>query len=195
MTTMRGFTLIELIAVLVVVGLLLVFSPLGIQALIPERELEAEVSKLRTTIEMLRAQAMLDQAEYAIHYDTEKAKWAYQVPEEITRDNPNGGDQPLKALVLDKNPNFEQLDWHALPDGMKLDLYEGARRIQGRFMVTLSPTGTVPPHAIVMEYSAIASLDERDRTRTVKVNFPGIVSFAMGRVVDDFKKTEAELGR
>ena len=156
----RGFTLIELIAVLVIVGLLLVFSPLGIQALIPERELEAEVSQLRTTIEMLRAQAMLDQAEYAIHYDTEKNKWAYQIPEEHTRENPNGSDEPVKALILDRAPNFEDLEWHFLPKGMSIDLYEGTRRIRGRFMVTLSPTGTVPPHSIVIEYSAIASLDD-----------------------------------
>ncbi|MHC4957974.1 MAG: pilus assembly FimT family protein [Planctomycetota bacterium] len=191
----RGFTLIELIAVVVVIGLLMVFSPVGLQALVPERELEAEVSRLRTTLEMLRAQSMLDQAEYAIHYDTEKHRWAYQEPEEVVQPNPMEDQEPVRALVLDKDPNFDALDWHELPDGVSLELFEGKNKIDGRFMITLNPNGTVPAHSVVFESENIASLDEHESTRTLKVSFPGIVSFAMGRVTDDYKKTEAELGR
>lgn len=191
----RGFTLIELIAVVAVIGLLLAFSPAGLQALIPERELEAEVGRLRTTIEFLRSQAMLDQAEYAMHYDTENNKWAYQTPEKVAMPSPDGSGDPVTALVLDKDPDFDNLDWRPLPAGISLSLFEGNREIKGRYMITFSPRGTVPPHAIVLESENIASLDEIDSTRTVKVSFPGIVSFAMGRETSDFKKTESELGR
>ena len=55
--------------------------------------------------------------------------------------------------------------------------------------------GTVPPHAVVIESKKISSLDEEDRIRTLKVNFPGLVAYNMGRVVEDFKLSEAELGR
>ena len=70
----RGFTLIELIAVLVLVGILLAFTPSGLQALIPERELNAEVGRLRATLEALMAQTILDQASYAMHYDTDNLR-------------------------------------------------------------------------------------------------------------------------
>ena len=191
----RGFTLIELIAVVVLVGLLLAISPAGLQALIPERELEAEVGRLRTVLDALLAQAILDQTSYAMHYDTENAKWAMQIPEEVSRENPDGSEEPVTVLMLDPEPDFEALDWHLLPDGITFDLYEGARKIEGRYMITFDPRGTVPPHAVVFESNRIASLDENDRTRTLKVNFSGLVSYAGGRVVEDFKKTESELGR
>ena len=190
-----GFTLIELIAVLVLIGLLLVFAPMGIEGLIPERKLEAEVSRLATVIETLCQQAMLDQARFAIHYDTENDRYAPQVPEEVVRDNPDRSDKPLRTLVLERDPDVADLDWHPLPEGITIELYEGKRRIRGRFMVTINPDGTVPAHSIVFESNKVPSLEEEDRMRTVTVTFPGLVSYATGRVLDDYRKTEAELVR
>ncbi|MEM8886008.1 MAG: hypothetical protein AAGD14_18230, partial [Planctomycetota bacterium] len=72
--------------------------------------------------------------------------------------------------------------------------YEGARPIQsGRWRIVIPPTGTVDPHSLVFESNNVSSLDELDRIRTVKVNFPGFVSYAVGREVEDFKKSESEL--
>ena len=194
-TSDRGFTLIELVAVLVVVGALLVFSPVGLQALIPERELEAEVGRLRTTLDIIMSQTILDQAAYAMHYDTEHHRWAMQIPEEVTQPNPDGSEEPVKALQLDPDPDFEQLDWHQLPDGIEMQLFEGKNQIRGRFMVTFDPRGTVPPHSVIFESNRIASLDQDERTRTLKVSFSGLVSYSGGRVIENFKLTESELGR
>ena len=71
-----------------------------------------------------------------------------------------------------------------------------SRRIQkGRWRILINPTGTIDPHTLIFESNNVSSLIEEDRMRTVKVNFPGFVSFAVGREVEDFKKTEGELGR
>ena len=191
----RGFTLIELVAVLVIIGVLLVFSPAGLQALIPERELEAEVGRLRTTLEIVMSQAILDQAPYAMHYDTDNHRWAMQIPEEVTQPNPDGSEEPIKGLKLDEKPDFEALDWHQLPPDIKIELFEGSTRIRGRFMVTFDARGTVPPHTVIFESNRIASLDQDERTRTLKVNFSGLVSYAGGRITEDFKFTESEIGR
>jgi prepilin-type N-terminal cleavage/methylation domain-containing protein len=191
-----GFTLIELVAVLALLGVLLAASPMALDALVPERELEKEMSQIGTMIELLHQQAILDRAPYAIHYDTEKHRWAVQTPEEVLEDDEGEGEGPRTLLVLDEDVDLELLEWRELPSGFKLHLYEGSRRIStGSFAVTFRPGGTVDPHTLVLESDAIASLDDADRTRTIKVNFPGFVSFARGRVLDDFKKTEAELGR
>lgn len=190
-----GFTLIELIVVLVVIGLLLAFSPLALDFLVAEKELDSEVTRLATLVDLVKTQAVLDQAKYAMHYDTENHRYAIQPPDEVTQETDDPDAEPVKVLVLDEEVDTATLDWHQLPDGITLEFYEGRKQLRGAFAVTFSPTGTVPFHTLVMESNRISSLEEEDRTRTVKVSFTGLVSFARGRVVEEFKRSEAELGR
>ena len=189
----RGFTLIELCVVLVLVGLLVAFSPLALDSMIAERELESEASRYGSTIEMLVRESVLHRTPHAMHIDTENHAWAVQLPERIIQDR--GGDQePVEMLALDTKLDPAELDWHRLPDGVTLEYYEGSRRIErGRYRIIIDPTGTIGPHSLIMESNNISSLVEYDRTRTIKVNFPGFVSYAVGKVVEDFKKSEAEL--
>jgi prepilin-type N-terminal cleavage/methylation domain-containing protein len=190
-----GFTLIELIVVLVVIGLLLAFSPLALDFLVAEKELDGEVTRLASLVDLVKTQAVLDQAKYAMHYDTENHRYAIQTPDEVTQETDDPDAEPVTVLVLDEEIDDEQLDWHDLPDGITLEFYEGRKQLRGTFAVTFSPTGTVPFHTLVMESNRVSSLEEEERTRTVKVSFTGLVSFARGRVVEEFKLTEAELGR
>lgn len=191
-----GFTLIELIAVLVIIGLLMAFTPMALDTLVSERELEREVTELGGTIENLRLQAVLDRADYAIHYDTEEHRWATQFPVEVTQPASREGEEPVTGLVLEEITDPSLLDWHDMPKGITMEMYEGNRLIsKGRYRITFSPRGTVDPHILVLESNNISSLDPEDRARTLKVNFPGFVSYASGRRVGSTKLTESELGR
>ena len=190
-----GFTLIELIAVLVMIGLLLAFSPLVLDFLVAEKELDSEVTRLATLVDLVKTQAVLDQSKYAMHYDTENHRYAVQAPDEVEQETNDPDAEPVTVLVLDEEISEEELDWHRLPDGVALEFYEGRKQLKGTFAVTFSPTGTVPFHTLVMESNRISSLEEEDRTRTIKVTFTGLVSFARGRVVEEFKLTESEIGR
>ncbi len=191
-----GFTLLEMVVVLVLIGILLAASPMALDALVAERELDSEVSRIGTTLEFLHTQAILDRTDYAIHYDTEGRRWAMQAPEEIEQPSREAGGPPMTALVLDKEISLDELDWHKLPSGLKLEIYEGVQRKEsGSYRVILRANGTVDPHALVVESNNISSLDEIDRVRTIKVNFPGFVSSAPGKVLSEYKKSETELGR
>jgi len=191
---MRGFTLIELVVVLVLIGLLVAFSPLALDTLVAERELEKEAARYGTMIELLSREAVLHRTPHAIHIDTENHSYAVQVPEEVVQEGSGEDDEPKKILVLDLDLDPAELDWHRMPDGITLEYYEGSRRIErGRYRILINPTGTIDPHSIIFESNSVESLDERDRTRTVKVNFPGFVSFAVGKQIEEFKKSEAEL--
>ena len=187
-----GFTLLELIAVIVIVGLLAAFAPLILDSVVVERELEAEVARLGDTIEILLRQAVLDGVPYAIHYDTQGDRYAMQLPIEVVYDDPTGNTDSATTLVLEEDPDLE---WRALADGIDLQLYEGTKKIDdGRFRVELSPRGTVDPHALVLIHNDIKALRDEDRARTLKVNFAGIISYLPGIRTEDFKKSEAEMG-
>ncbi len=190
-----GFTLIELVAVLVLVGLLIAFSPLALDFLVAEKQLEGEVSRLATTIDFVKSQAVLDQCAYAIHVDTEKHRWAVQIPREDGQDATDPDAKPVKILVLDEDVPDQELDWHQLPNGLSLEFYEGRQPLKGIYAITYAPDGTVPAHSLVVESNRVSSLDEADRVRTVRVSFSGLVSLGSGRELGDFKLTEAELGR
>jgi prepilin-type N-terminal cleavage/methylation domain-containing protein len=190
-----GFTLIELVAVLVLVGLLIAFSPLALDFLVAEKQLEGEVSRLATTIDFVKSQAVIDQCAYAVHVDTEKHRWAVQIPREEEQETTEPDEEPVKVLVLDEDVPDEELDWHQLPDGLSLEFYEGRQPLKGIYAITYSPDGTVPAHSLVVESNRVSSLDEADRVRTLRVSFSGLVSLGTGRALGDFKLTEAELGR
>ena len=193
----RGFTLIELIAVLVLAGLLLAFAPLSLDWLVAERELESEASRLGNMVEFAHQQALLDQAPYAMHYDLDENMWALQAPVEVQIDTQGSEDaEPRTILRLEADLDYAELDWHRLPRSFRMKLFEGSSELrQGRYRIEIDPNGTVPAHSIVLESERIGSLNDDDRMRTVKVNFPGFVSYAVGAAIDDFKKTDAELGR
>jgi prepilin-type N-terminal cleavage/methylation domain-containing protein len=190
-----GFTLIELIAVLVLIGLLIAFSPLALDFLVAEKQLEGEVSRLATTIDFVKTQAVLDQCAYAIHVDTEKHRWAVQIPREEERDAKEEGEEPVKVLVLDEDVPDEDLDWYKLPEGISLEFFEGRQAMKGIYAVTYSPDGTVPAHTLVLESNRVSSLDEADRVRSLRVSFSGLVSLGPGRQLGEYKLSEAELGR
>ncbi len=190
-----AFTLIELVAVLVLVGLLLAFSPRAFGFLVAEKELESEVSRLATTIDFVKSQAVLDQCAYAIHVNTEEMSWAVQIPREEEEESNDPDKEPVKILVFDEEMPPEELDWHKLPDGVSLEFYEGRTPFKGRYAITYAPDGTCPAHTLVLESNRISSLDEEDRVRTIRVSFSGLVSLSPGREIGEFKLTEAELGR
>lgn len=190
-----GFTLLELIAVCVLVGLLLAFSPRAFGFLMAEKELESEVSRLATTIDFIKSQAVLDQCAYAIHVNTQENSWAIQLPREEEQESFDPDKEPVKVLVFDEDMPPEDLDWRKLPDGISLEFYEGRQPFEGRYAITYAPDGTVPAHTLVLESNRVSSLDEADRVRTIRVSFSGLVSIGPGREIGDFKLTEAELGR
>ena len=189
----RGFTLIELCVVLVLIGLLFAISPLVLDSMVASRELESESSRYGTMVELMVRESVLHRTPHAIHIDTEKHAYAVQIPEKVIQER--GEDQdPVEVLVLDRDLDPAELDWHQLPSGVTLQYYEGSRRIErGRYRIVIEPTGTIDPHSLMFESNNVSSLDEDDRIRTVKVNFPGFVSYAVGKVVEDFKKSEAEI--
>ncbi|MEM8886228.1 MAG: prepilin-type N-terminal cleavage/methylation domain-containing protein, partial [Planctomycetota bacterium] len=98
----RAFTLIELVVVLVLIGALIAFSPLALDSLVAERELEKEASRYGSLVELVVRETVLHRTPHAIHFDTEKNAYAFQVPEMIEElEDDEGNVRETLALDLD----------------------------------------------------------------------------------------------
>jgi general secretion pathway protein H len=162
----RGFTLLELLVVVAIIGLLAQAVTLSMSALGNDRELEQETGRLGSLIDLLNEEALMQSRDYGIMftetgyrfyvYDYQQLKWAdpqgdrllgrYTLPPQLTM-----------ALLIDGRevplePDFESQDVeNAEPQVMLLAsgeltpfMIEMARDgIDGRFELTAELNGTV----------------------------------------------------
>jgi general secretion pathway protein H len=101
----RGFTLIELMVVLVIVGVMITFVTLSVDSDPRDKELATEASRLAALVELASEEAILRSSQLAIRFtETDYAFFAFL----------NGQWQPVE-----NDPQFRQRE---MPDGMSMSL-------------------------------------------------------------------------
>ena len=83
--TQRGFTLLELLVVVAIIGMLAGAVTLSIGALGPDREIEQETGRVRSLMKLLHEEALMQTRDYAVMftrtgyrfyiYDYQQLKW------------------------------------------------------------------------------------------------------------------------
>jgi len=139
----RGFSFVELLAVVTIMGLMLGFVVLRIDHLVPSSRISAAARKLGSTNGLARAQAVATGVRHAITYDLTRQRYAVLIPphpEEVEE----GRAKPDELYPL---------TWHLMPDGVKmLNVQLGDSTVSsGSVRVMFSALGTVTPHAIQLE--------------------------------------------
>jgi general secretion pathway protein H len=97
-----GFTLVELLVVLAILGLLLVIAPISVANLLPGVSLKADVREAAALLKQTRNRALRDNAEMTLLVDTETKVLVAEVI------NPKGDALP-KRLELDADVEMELL--------------------------------------------------------------------------------------
>ena len=170
----RGFSLIEIMLVLAIIGLGLAIGAVKLDAMTPERALEGGTSQLRTSLEEMRHAALLGGEPSVLIYDLSAGTCRMEVP----------APEPEPGTVVDPAaPSTESLLETALPEGVRILKIQ--RRglpdvTTGELKLRLSASGACPPHALVL------GLTEKPWVRTLRVDplFPGVDVYEEPRTFD-----------
>lgn len=176
----RGFSFIELMVVIALIGLTLAFVVLKVDNLIPSSRMSAAARKIGSTNGLARAQAVATGLRHALTYDLTRQRFAVLIPPH-PEDIDEGRAKPDELFPL---------TWHPLPDGVKLlNVQLGDATVSsGSVRVLFSPLGTVTPHALQLQ-------GQENQEMTVTVNpLTGLVEIEPGLHELDLFAKEHEFG-
>ena len=142
--TRGGFSLVEILGVLVVIGLIATIVMVNWHAILPRTELNSAVRVLASTIQGTRSDAISRNAEFRIEYDFERNGYRVSTPFML-----GGGLAPSDEDRL-------RLSWEYLPESIQLYSividgveYRENPNEEGVF-VRFSPNGASSAHTIVL---------------------------------------------
>jgi len=140
-----GFTMIEIIVVILIIGLTMriVFANMG--AWIPETALDAEAAKLRSWIDRLRSEARVQGKPYSIELDLEENRTRLVLPPEdklvTTEDDTLAATIPQAWSKLDDSVVFHG---HAIA-GREV-------RTTGKILITFSESGFTADQSVFFKH-------------------------------------------
>lgn len=135
-----GFSLAEMLAVIVILGLMATIVTVNWRAILPKSELHSAVRNLYEDLNSTRSEAIARNAEFRLQYDLERRAWRVVTPFKA------GG-----GLAMTEEERLP-LPWKELPDGIKfvrIDI-EGTSYVKGQCFVRFDPLGASSGHVIVL---------------------------------------------
>ena len=144
-----GFTLIELMIVVAIIGLMTQMILPAFSNTLPEEQLKSTANKLAIQLNYLRSEARLQGASYSLELDPEKQRYRVHMPPEIRL--AEDGNAPL----LEGDPETSALNWHDLPLGVHFAGVSLGRKDQGPKKsreIRFDPRGRTPPKVLYLEY-------------------------------------------
>ncbi len=127
-----GFTLIEIVVVLVIISMLLGTTMTNMGGLLPAAATESAAQTLISTLDLARTQAIARGYPYDVVMDLDEQKFAIRTPFDL-----EGG------LTMDPRER-SMLPWHTMRDGTVLVAVldvTGTRRERGIWTLTFHPAG------------------------------------------------------
>jgi prepilin-type N-terminal cleavage/methylation domain-containing protein len=158
-----GFTLIELMAAVVILGMIAGIVTVNWRAMVPKAELHSSVRAISETINGTRSEAIARNAEYLIEYDLDNARWRMVTPFRL------GG-----GMALGEEERTT-LAWKLLPNSIRFlrIVIDGVDHVQGTCFVRFDPLGGGSSHGIVLGQSPdnhIFSIEVQGLTGTIHLH-------------------------
>lgn len=104
----RGFTIVELLVVVAVMGLIVRVALLNLGAIVPSATLDSECKQMRAHIDFLRSEARLRGQAYSLELDLTNHRYRYILPPErkLASHEDESSEMPLSWAPLDEKARF-----------------------------------------------------------------------------------------
>ncbi len=145
----RGFTLIEMMLVIAIVGLMTQMILPAFSDDIPEEQLKATANEFAVKLNYLRSEARLQGAVYGFELDPEHQRFRIHMPPEIRLA------EDAYAPIEEKDPEKSNLHWHQLPPGIRIAGISVGRKDEGPKKskeILFDSRGRTPPKVLYLEY-------------------------------------------
>ncbi len=138
-----GFTLIELMVVIAIIGLAMTVMVTGSSTLLPQTRLRSSVDQLAAALELARSHAQLRQEPLVFAYDLDTGGYEAYYPFERDEQGENRG--PGKTPVIDPLPLESGVAFRSvrLPGSIP--------REDGMVTLEVSALGRITPHEVVLD--------------------------------------------
>ncbi len=146
----RGYTLIELVMVILILGIILSITFTRIESFSPKYSLRAAARRLARILTLARSQAAVQGRPYFLKYKLEDARYYLLVPFE------DQAPPPTDTETASTAPPIPQIHWEPmfaenLPDGIRFRdiLLGGTQKVEEKEVnVEISPFGITQGHVV-----------------------------------------------
>ena len=136
-----GFTMIEMLGVIVILGLIATLVSMNWRAILPRTELQSTTRLLATAIQGAHSEAIARNAIFRIEYDLDNHRYRLNTPYRL------GG-----GLAANDDERVSQ-EWTALPTSVRFSRIDidGIEYKKGMVFVRFDPLGAASGHIVTLE--------------------------------------------
>ncbi len=177
MRSRRGFSLVELMMVIAILGLMAAYVSLNMDGVTAKRRFQSQVRQLGATVEWARGGAIGRGKPYKMIYDLDNQEYWIMIPIEPEEGAPPG--QELEYEILGEK--FEVLSSVKI---RSLQFPGGEQETNGEVEIYFTPKGTEGSHIVILERTDIDA-------EPVSIRFNAIIgSASVARGEQEFKVLE-----
>ena len=148
-----GFTLVELMVVMAIIGLVVTTVSVSMEAILPGERLNTSIRELAADLMQVRTEAISRSMEFRMEYDLDGDRYRIATPYRI-----GGG-----RIITTDDPGDEELrfysPWTPMRDGVALaSVYTGGEiHEEGRVIVRFDALGSATDHMVIVSQPAYGS--------------------------------------
>ena len=161
-----GFSMVEMLAVVVILGLIATIVTVNWRAILPKTELHSAVRTLGAILQSTRSEAIARNALYKVEYDLDKHRYRVNTPFR------QGG-----GLAANEEERMT-LEWNPLPESVRFSRIQidGIDYTRGLVFVRFDPLGAASGHVITLVQKPY------DSTYTIEVQaLTGMIDYHEGQ--------------